>query len=120
MHLEGADRLGGGGWLAIDHAADPPRVKPGHVRSEETQARLIEELLSIFEAEGVHGAYVFDFLQAANPHAANPLFDLDMASYGIVKPEPFQPGDASIRWERKQAFHAVADVYARLKASNGG
>jgi hypothetical protein len=68
----------------------------------------------------VHGAYVFDFLQAANPHAADPLFDLDMASYGIVKPEPFQSGDVSIRWARKQAFQTVADVYRRLKDGNVG
>jgi hypothetical protein len=105
----GAERLGGGGWLAVDHAASPPRMKPGHVRSEQTQARLIGDLLRIYAEEGVHGAYVFDFLEAANPHSAVPLLDLDMASYGIVRPEPQQPGDRSIRWARKQAFHTVAD-----------
>lgn len=118
--FEGADRLGGAGWLAIDHAANPPRMKPGYVRSEETQAKLIGELLSIFEAEGVHGAYVFDFLAAANPYASDPALDLDMASYGIVKAEPSHLGDISIRWTRKQAFQRIADTYARLKGSDVG
>ena len=117
--FEGAERLGGGGWLAIDHSASPPRMKPGYVRSEEAQASLIDELLRTYITEGVHGAYVFDFLQAANPHEADPIRDLDMASYGIVRPEPARPGDGSIRWARKQAFQAVADAYARLQRSTG-
>ena len=94
-------------------------MKPGYVRSEEVQASLIGELLRTYVAEGVHGAYVFDFLQAANPHEADPLRDLDMASYGIVKPEPARPGDGSIRWARKQAFQAVADAYARFATAEG-
>lgn len=113
--FEGAERLGGGGWLAVDHSASPPRVKPGYVRSEETQARLISELLGIYAAEGVHGAYVFDFLEAANPHASEPVLDLDMASYGIVKPEPSHADDKSIEWTPKQAFNAVADAFERLR-----
>lgn len=113
--FEGAERLGGGGWLAIDHAASPSRMKPGYVRSEQTQARLISELLRTYVDEGVHGAYVFEFVAAANPRSTDPLFDLDMASYGIVRPEPSQAGEASVHWERKQAFHVLADAYARLR-----
>lgn len=112
--FEGAERQGGGGWMIVDFDADPPAVKPGHERSERVQATCLDELLTLFVAEAVDGAYVFDFMQSTFRHATDPAQDLDMASYGLVKVGPAGPADTGIAWERKAAFHVVADHYRRL------
>lgn len=106
---EGAENLGGSGWMAMDFSSTPPTVKPGHVRSERVQADTIGGLIDLYQAEGVHGAYLYDFLQTANLHHEDPLNDLDMAGYGIVKPAA-RP-DGGVTWEPKLAFGAVADRY---------
>lgn len=122
--FEGAERKGGGGWMIVDFDAVPPKVKPGHVRSEEVQARLLDELLGLYVAEGIDGAYVFDFMQATFFHAPQPERDLDMAGYGLVKVRPSERTDTSIAWEPKAAFDVVARHYARLadgeRASKAG
>ena len=106
---EGAERLGGAGWMAIDHGTDPPTVKPGHVRSERVQAETVAALIDLYQSESVHGAYLYDFLQTENLHDSDPRRDLDMAGYGIVKPAP--RADGGVTWEPKAAFHAVAKRY---------
>ena len=108
--FEGAERLGGGGWLVVDHTIDPPEVKPGHTRSEEVQARHVIEMLDLFAAEGVHGAFVFTFVESGSRHASDPRHDLDMACYGLVKVLSGEDAD-SITWEPKQAFGAVASRF---------
>jgi hypothetical protein len=106
---EGAERLGGAGWMAIDHGTDPPTVKPGHVRSERVQAETVAALIDLYQSESVHGAYLYDFLQTENLHDPDPRRDLDMAGYGIVKPA--LRADGGVTWEPKAAFHAVAKRY---------
>jgi hypothetical protein len=108
---EGAEDLGGSGWMAMDFSSAPPTVKPGHVRNERVQADTIGGLIDLYQAEGVHGAYVYDFLQTANLHRADARHDLDMAGYGIVKPTP--RADGGVTWEPKLAFGAVAGRYRR-------
>jgi hypothetical protein len=108
---EGAESLGGSGWMAVDYGTEPPSVKPEHVRSERVQAETIGSLIDLFEAEGVHDAYLYDFLQTENLHHADPGKDLDMAGYGIVK--PVARPDGGVTWEPKLAFHAVAERYRR-------
>ena len=112
--FEGAERLGGGGWLAIDHEKDPPELKPGLVRSEETQARLIGELIDLFAAAGVHGAYVFTFIEPGNRRSDAPRLDLDTASYGLVAPAPATPEESRLEWTPKLAFETVAARYRAL------
>lgn len=112
--FEGAGRRGGGAWMAVDFDAAPQVVKPGYRRDEMVQANLLGELLDLFVDAGIHGAYVFDFMQPAFPHAADPRADLDMAAYGLVKIHPIEPGDTSIVWERKAGFDAVATRYQAL------
>ncbi|HVR76772.1 MAG TPA: hypothetical protein VMS99_00105 [Acidimicrobiia bacterium] len=109
--FEGAERLGGGGWTIVDFDQDPPRLNAGHRRSEQTQARCIDDLLRIFVEEGVRGAYVFDFAQPYFPHAPDPAFDLDMAGYGLVKVLDAGSEGSPSRWERKEAFEVVARAY---------
>ena len=112
--FEGAERKGGGGWLIVDFDRSPPVVKPGYRRNETVQANLLGELLDVFVEAGIHGAYVFDFMQPAFPHVADPQADLDMAAYGLVKVQPVAPGDTSIVWARKAGFDAIATRYRTL------
>jgi hypothetical protein len=109
--FERAERLGGGGWTIVDFDHDPPRLKRGYRRSEQTQASYIGDLLGIFVEEGVTGAYVFDFAQASFPHHPDPALDLDMAGYGLVKMIGAGSEGSPNRWERKEAFEVVARAY---------
>lgn len=47
------------------------------------------------------------------PHRSNPLEDLDMASYGVVKVLENHPGHTypDMSWEPKAAFATLADYY---------
>lgn len=110
----GAERKGGAGWMIVDFDTVPATIKPGHVRSEQVQAALLGELLDLYAAEAIDGAYVFDFMQAAFAHVADTARDLDMAGYGLVKVRPFGVDDTSLVWERKAAFDVVARHYALL------
>ncbi|GAB2859617.1 hypothetical protein [Lentzea nigeriaca] len=92
-----------------DDAGLPVRVKDGYVRDEQEQAAYLRELLDIFEAEGVDGAFVYMFALNNYPHRPDePGRDLDMASPGIVKVYD------DLHWEPKAAFGAVAESYARM------
>ena len=67
-------------------------------------------MLDVFEAEGFLGASPYTFIAPDMPHSPSPRFDLDMASYGLVKvirrdhADPASP----YHWEPKQSFLAVA------------
>lgn len=94
------------------------------VRSEAAQATYLDELIDMFEAENLHGAYVFEFVEPLYPHSAEPSSDLDMASFGIVRnrisADP--PGDfltAGVRWVPKAAFHRIARRFAAPGTGTG-
>ncbi|MFV2178855.1 hypothetical protein ACFHW2_41565 [Actinomadura sp. LOL_016] len=108
-HL-GAQRRGPASFLIVNWFADPPRVKDGHVRDEHTQADYLAELIDLYTAEGVHGAFVFTFSMPDFPHHPDPRHDLDMAGFGVVR----QASDAP-DWEPKEAFHEVARRYGHTK-----
>jgi hypothetical protein len=92
-----------------DEAGLPVRVKDGYVRDEEEQSVYLRELLEIFDAEGVDGAFVYMFALSNYPHRPDePSRDLDLASPGIVKVYD------DLHWEPKAAFGAVAEIYARI------
>jgi hypothetical protein len=110
---EGANEAGGMGWDVYDWTKNPPEVQPGLIRSEKVQADYIAELLSIFAAEQIHGAFVYTFTEEA-PHSPDPRYDYDMASYGIIK--IYEDGSdksysVSGYWEPKLAFHEIARIY---------
>jgi hypothetical protein len=106
----GADRRGAASFRIVDWFADPPRVRPGHVRDEDTQARYLRELIDLYAAEGVHGCFAFTFAMRDFPHRPDPASDLDMAGFGLVAVSPDDP----TRWTPKAAFHAVAERYRDL------
>jgi hypothetical protein len=93
----------------------PVRLSGQCVRDEAGQAAYLRELLEIFDAEGVDGAFVFIFALYNFPHrpGGDPRLDLDMASLGIVKMLEGCNGDAypGMAWEPKAAFTAVAESY---------
>jgi hypothetical protein len=95
--------------VETDSSGRAVRVKDGYVRDEEEQAAYLREVLEIFEAEGVDGAFVYMFALASHPHRPDdPSRDLDLASPGIVKVYD------DLHWEPKAAFGAVAEIYARI------
>jgi hypothetical protein len=132
----GAADAGGRGFAILDISAPgrdstPPRLNGRYVRDEAEQARELTEMLSIFDAAGVDATFVMTFVAPLNPASDDPLYDLDMASYSLVKSfggrlgplgtaHPEAPWDRhrhstaypGMPWEPKQSFAAVADFYA--------
>jgi hypothetical protein len=114
--FKGAPEAGGMGWDVVDYAKEPPEVKGDLVRSERVQAAYLTDLLDVFESMNLYAAMAFEFVTADSPHRPdNPRYDLDMASYAIVKPIKDRPDDpdSDWHWEPKQAFRALARHYGR-------
>ncbi|WP_432142755.1 hypothetical protein [Streptomyces sp. bgisy084] len=117
--FRGAGDLGAAGWLVVQ--ADGT-VSPGTVRDEGEQVRYMDDLLPVFEAEGVDTTFWFSFAGYGLPHRDDPGTDLDLGSYGIVKmldgtPSRTHPG---LPWEPKEAFHALARHYEKCEKADGG
>jgi membrane protease YdiL (CAAX protease family) len=114
---EGAALRGGGGADIMDWSdlADR-RVRPGHTRNEQVQSDYVGALIEVFAAEGLHGAFVCMFLEGDCTSSPDPARDLDMASFGVVK--PYSPEDGLSadegHWQPKAAFHAIARRYGAM------
>jgi hypothetical protein len=68
---EGAEDAGGSGFDIVDWEKSPPELKGDFVRNEQVQADYIANLIEIYEGEGVHGAFVYTFLEES-PHSPDP------------------------------------------------
>jgi hypothetical protein len=113
--FRGAEDMGGSGFSVVDWYAQPPLVQEGLVRDEQVQARYIDELLDVFEAEEIDGAFVYDFIEPGNPYDPDPRHDLDMAGFGLVKvlPEGDEQAYATTgHFVAKAAFHTLARRFA--------
>jgi hypothetical protein len=95
------------GWAILD-LENPGRFVGEYVRSEQTQVDYIHRLLDIFDAERLSGAFIYQFVTPDLVHSADPLQDLDMASYGVVKVVEYDSATGAYRWEPKQSFHEIA------------
>ena len=113
--FKGAPQQGGMGWDVVDQEKDPPEIKKGLVRSEREQASYLSDVLDVFEEMGLHAAMVYNFVTPDAPHRPVRRYDLDMASYALVKPvaKTGAGHTADWHWEPKEAFHAVASHFAR-------
>ncbi|MFJ2739969.1 abortive phage infection protein [Streptomyces sp. NPDC087440] len=114
----GAPEKGGMGWDSVDYTKDPPEIVGGLVRSERTQAAYLSDLLDVFESLDLYAAQAYQFVSPDAPHRPHdPQHDLDMASYGLVKPlwKKRDRPTAAWHWERKESFHALARHYGRAK-----
>ncbi len=112
--FEGADGLGAEGDSIVDYTSHKTRLKGLYKRDEQVQADYLIDLLKIYQAEDIDGAFVFEFTEPSHPYSPDPMDDLDMASYGIVKVYPSESTSTEGRrnWEPKRAFHAIARWYA--------
>ncbi|MGW1892436.1 hypothetical protein ACWCP6_19665 [Streptomyces sp. NPDC002004] len=107
----GAKELGGMGFTVVDWEREPPVVKDGYVRNEREQADEIDELLDLYLAEQVHGAFVYNFIAPDSPYSPQLRYDLDVASFARAKtfPTGTRGGYADTgHWDPKQCFHTVA------------
>ena len=112
---KGAEDRGAMGWAIVDWKKDKPTVKGAYIRDEETQASYLLELLEIFDRENVLGAFVFTFVMGNYFYDDDPVYDLDMASYGIVKAlRNNGQGYRNLPWVPKRAFFEIARYYTHL------
>jgi hypothetical protein len=93
-----------------------PRLKGMYVRDESLQAREVIASLKVFDEVGVDAAFVFTFVNPRNPYSQDPMHDLDMASYSLVR--SYQDGGRGVAypdmiWEPKESFEAVAGYYEK-------
>ena len=103
----GAGDRGGMGWAIVDESTDPPCIRGDFVRDESEQVRYMRDLIPLFDEVGVEIAFWFTFAGYRLPHRPEPRFDLDLASFGVVK----MLNDED--WEPKEAFFSLAELYAR-------
>jgi len=92
-------------------------------------------MLSIFDAARVDGTFVMTFVAPLNPTSDDPLYDLDMASYSLVKSfggrlGPLGAAHPEAPWDRnclattdlempsepKESLRAIADFYTEHAA----
>jgi hypothetical protein len=119
---EGAPDAGGMGWNLVDYTASPPRISRPLRRSERTQADYLTGVFDVVAELGLRSAHAFEFVTPDAPHRpGDPSHDLDLVSYGIVKPIQDRPDDPSSpwHWEPKAAFHALARRYADAERRDG-
>jgi hypothetical protein len=111
----GAEDQGSMGWMVVNRDSKPWCLSKPLIRDEGVQARYLTEMLSLFEAEGVDGCFVFTFVSPSYPSSLDPRFDLDIASYSLVRTWPAGHGTtrSQLTWEPKEAFHAVARFYGK-------
>jgi hypothetical protein len=111
----GAADAGGTGWTIVDLMAEPRVLNGDYVRDEAGQAAYFTELMDVFEAEDVHGAFWFTFAGYECLSRPGPRRDLDLASYGAVRMLDGRRGSAypDMAWEPKEVFHAIAARYGR-------
>jgi hypothetical protein len=115
----GADAKGSTGWAIVDTSQARRRIKsPRPRRDEGVQARYLGELVDLFDAEGLDAAFAFNFAGYNLTHdPAEAEFDLDMASFGVVKVLADGRRGTTYRdlpWEPKLSFAALAGRYGRM------
>jgi hypothetical protein len=129
---QGAADAGGQGFAILDTTSSIPRLNAMYVRDESGQANEVRDLLGVFDAAGVDATFVFTFGAPANPTSDDPRYDLDLASYALVKSYGGRLGEwgaaidespwdrdrhgvtyPDMPWEPKEVFWAVSDYYGR-------
>jgi hypothetical protein len=109
-HRGAADKGARGGMIVEYDGPTPTSLDGEYVRDEAEQAAYLRELLDIFDTAGVDTAFVVTFASYYLPHRDNPVDDLDMSSFGVVKVYEDRFGETypDLKWEPKAAFHALA------------
>ena len=91
----------------------PDKLNGSFIRDEKEQAAYMLELFRIFDAEKVDAAFLTSFGAYNLPHREDPVYDLDIASYGIVKvfENKFGKTYTDMLWEPKESFKALAEYF---------
>jgi hypothetical protein len=113
----GAELKGALGHTIVYKAKDGRhKLKPGFVRDEAMQARELLDMLSVLDAYGVTGTFVFLFAWPAFPYSEDPSLDLDMASYSLVKSFKGKKNTtySALGWEPKESFLALGAYYEKI------
>ena len=110
---KGAEDKGGMGWAIVDWKKDRPILKGDYTRDEAVQANYLLELLAIFDGEDVFAAFVFTFVTYNYIYNDDPRYDLDMASYGIVRSMGNKGYYKNLPWLPKKAFFEIGEYYGR-------
>ncbi|HTU75662.1 MAG TPA: hypothetical protein VMG38_19275 [Trebonia sp.] len=114
----GAADRGGMGWMIVEVKSGPSVIPCAYERDEGEQVRYLNDLLAIYEAEGVDSAFWHTFAAYEAPrHHTDPHRDLDLASYGVVAVlgQERSATYPDMAWEPKQAFGALAAAYGRAR-----
>jgi membrane protease YdiL (CAAX protease family) len=112
---EGAELKGGeGGWIQDWSNLNERKLDGNYTRNEQIQADYIGQLIEVFESENIYGAFINQFIEEDHPYSVEALYDLDMASLGIVKACPVDSEQATDEkgWLPKKAFYEVANRYS--------
>ena len=110
----GSQDRGAMGWAIVDRNAHPPRLTEQVIRDEHVQVDYLRDVLKSLDEEGVDGSFWFTFASYGNPFHPDPIYDLDCASYGVVKVLDDRTGETypGLPWEPKPSFYALAESYA--------
>ena len=111
---KGADEKGPMGWAITEIINGKRVIKGNYIRDESVQANYITDLLDILNQEELLGAFVFNFSNPAYKYNSDPALDLDLASFGIVKPlEDIKDGSyKGLPWVPKEAFYRLSNYYS--------
>lgn len=97
----------------VDRSGPVPTVLDGYVRDEQAQADYHLRMLAMFEELGIYSVAIAEFIHPTHPHSDDPRYDLDVASWALVKTirEDYSDWASPYRWAPKKAFHAVGRYY---------
>lgn len=111
----GAENDGSRGYAIISHGEDGMSVPGDYIRDEENQAKnLIAQLEELDNTNVVDSIFAFTFIwREYFTDETDPHKDLDLGSFGIVKPYKDRYGSIypDLQWDPKKAFYALADYY---------
>lgn len=108
---KGADKKGAWGYTVVDWKWPRFRLKKVLVRDEKVQSDYLLDCLKIFAEEQVSAAFVYTFVARKAYFDTEPLFDLDMANFGLIK--VIRPGNENEAycWEKKKSFEALSKYF---------
>jgi hypothetical protein len=89
-------------------------LKESCIRDESVQAEYLRDLLNIYLKENVYAAFVYTFAARKAIYSKNPLHDLDMVNFGLIKVLPSENQGSEYLWEKKKAFHEIARFYSSI------
>lgn len=111
--FKGCSDKGAIAFMIVDQS-NPGYLNGQYERCEKEQADELVDLLTTFDKLNVEGSFLFTFSHSGYPYNEDPMRDMDMAGFGIVKcyPDKFGTVYPEHKWDPKEAFYAVADYYA--------